>query len=267
MQRGIDALQQTTATRADRYASTLESTLDRYEFLPALVSLHPFVHDLLAAPGDPAQGGGGQPLPVRRQSPRAHAIGRLCVIAASGLALAASNHDQPDSFVGTDYQLPPLFPDRPRGEVGRYAIGITQRRTRLLHRPAREGGRPGGGRDRGQAQPGVVPARGPGGAEPVMVSDEHGVVFLSSVPAWQYRTPRPLPPELQSELDRTRQYHDQAVTPLPLERAQSPVTALARPYGAGRGRARLARRHRRRAPSATCGDQPQGGSGRRWTCR
>jgi two-component system C4-dicarboxylate transport sensor histidine kinase DctB len=50
------------------------------------------------------------------------------------------------------------------------------------------------------------------------------VIFLSSVPAWQYRTLRTLPPELQAELHNTRQYHDQAVTPLPLLALDSPVT-------------------------------------------
>ncbi|KDP83315.1 sensor histidine kinase [Cupriavidus basilensis] len=223
VQRGIDALQQTTATRADRYASTLESTLDRYEFLPALVSLHPFVHDLLAAPGDPARvAAANRYLSDVNRRARASAT---YVIAANGLALAASNHDQPGSFVGTDYRFRPYFQIASRGEVGRfYAIGITSDEPGYyIAQPVKVGSR----------VVGVTVVKlnlewfqraGAGGAEPVMVSDDHGVVFLSSVPAWQYRTLRPLPPELQSELDRTRQYHDQAVKPLPLEALQSPVT-------------------------------------------
>ncbi len=65
---------------------------------------------------------------------------------------------------------------------------------------------------------------GGGSAEPLMVSDDHGVIFLSSVPAWQYRTLGPLPASLHDELGKTRQYHDRDVTPLPLEPLTSPVT-------------------------------------------
>ncbi|WP_020204437.1 ATP-binding protein [Cupriavidus sp. WS] len=223
VQRGIDALQQTTATRADRYAATLESTLDRYEFLPALVSLHPFVHDLLAAPDDPARvAAANRYLAEVNRRARASAT---YVIAANGIALAASNHDLPGSFVGTDYRFRPYFQMAARGQVGRfYAIGVTSDEPGYyIAQPVRSGGR----------VVGVTVVKlnlewfqraGAGGTEPVMVSDDHGVIFLSSVPAWQYRTLRPLPPALQTELDRTRQYHGQAVRPLPLEALQSPVT-------------------------------------------
>ncbi|MGO4326513.1 ATP-binding protein [Cupriavidus sp. 2TAF22] len=223
VQRGIDALQQSTATRADRYSATLESTLDRYEFLPALVSLHPFVHDLLAAPNDPTRvAAANRYLAEVNRRARASAT---YVIAANGLALAASNHDEPGSFVGTDYRFRPYFQIASRGEVGRfYAIGVTSDEPGYyIAQPVKAGGR----------VVGVTVVKlnlewfqraGAGGAEPVMVSDDHGVIFLSSVPGWQYRTLRPLPPELQSELDRTRQYHDQEVKPLPLDALQSPVT-------------------------------------------
>src|SRR6478609_7242871 len=49
-QRGIDELRRNAAARVDRTTSTLKSTLDRYEYLPYLLSRHPFVQDVLAAP-------------------------------------------------------------------------------------------------------------------------------------------------------------------------------------------------------------------------
>jgi two-component system C4-dicarboxylate transport sensor histidine kinase DctB len=98
VQRGIAALQQSTAMRADRYAATLESTLDRYEFLPALVSLHPSVRALLASPEDPARIAAVNDYLVEVNR-RARASATY-VIAANGRALAASNHGEPGSFVG-----------------------------------------------------------------------------------------------------------------------------------------------------------------------
>lgn len=223
VQRGIAGLQQSTATRADRYAATLESTLDRYEFLPALVSLHPFVRGLLHAPDDRARIDAANDY-LTDVNRRAHASATY-VIAANGIALAASNHGEPGSFVGTDYRFRPYFQMASRGEMGRfYAIGVTSDEPGYyIAQPVMEGGK----------VIGVTVVKlnlewfqraGGGSAEPLMVSDDHGVIFLSSVPAWQYRTLRPLPPALQSELHKTRQYHDKDVTPLPLEPLTSPIT-------------------------------------------
>ena len=223
VQRGIAALQQATAVRADRYAATLESTLDRYEFLPALVSLHPSVRALLASPEDPARIAAVNDYLVEVNR-RARASATY-VIAANGLALAASNHGEPGSFVGTDYRCRPYFQMASRGEVGRfYAIGVTSDEPGYyIAQPIEAGGKVIGVT--------VVklnlewfPRAGSGRGEPLMVSDDHGVIFLSSVPGWQYRTLRPLPPELQAELHNTRQYHDVDVTPLPLHSLDSPVT-------------------------------------------
>ncbi len=223
VQRGLDGLQQTTAVRADRYAATLESTLDRYEFLPALVSLHPFVRGLLAAPDDPARVAAANHY-LADVNRRAHASATY-VIAANGRALAASNAGQPGSFVGTDYRFRPYFQIAARGEIGRfYAIGITSDEPGYyIAQPVESLGK----------VIGVTVVKlnlewfqraGTGSAEPLMVSDANGVIFLSSVPQWQYRTLRPLPPALQAELDKTRQYHDRDVRPLPLEVLASPVT-------------------------------------------
>jgi two-component system C4-dicarboxylate transport sensor histidine kinase DctB len=224
VQRGLAALQESTATRADRYAATLESTLDRYEFLPALVSLHPFVRGLLQAPGDPARVAAANHY-LAEVNRRSHASATY-VIATNGIALAASNAGEPGSFVGTDYRFRPYFQIAARGEMGRfYAIGITSDEPGYyIAQPVESGGK----------VIGVTVVKlnlewfqraGGGSAEPLMVSDAHGVIFLSSVPGWQYRTLGPLPPELHDELGKTRQYHDRDVTPLPLEPLTSPVTA------------------------------------------
>src|SRR5438552_8633486 len=47
-QRGLDELRQNAATRVDRTTAELKSTLDRYEYLPYLLSRHPFVQEVLA---------------------------------------------------------------------------------------------------------------------------------------------------------------------------------------------------------------------------
>lgn len=49
-QRGIDELRVNAANRVDRTTNTLKSMLDRYEYLPYLLSRHPVVQDVLDDP-------------------------------------------------------------------------------------------------------------------------------------------------------------------------------------------------------------------------
>nr|WP_311530173.1 sensor histidine kinase [uncultured Ralstonia sp.] len=213
--RGLTQAQQAAGGRVDRYAANLKSTLDRYEYLPALVALHPFIHDLLADP-TPANVERANRY-LREVNDRAH-VTATYVIAPSGKALAASNYNQPDSFVGAEYRFRPYFQQAADGHVGRfYGIGITREEPGYyISQPVMQDGRVIGvtvvklnlewfGRASHDA------------SEPVMVADENGVIFLSSVPAWQYHTVEPLTPKLQAQLKATRQYFRKQITPLPLQ--------------------------------------------------
>ena len=40
--------------------------------------------------------------------------------------------------------------------------------------------------------------QGADASEPLIVTDDHGVIFLSSVPAWKYHTVRPLPKNIEA---------------------------------------------------------------------
>ncbi|KFL20550.1 his Kinase A domain protein [Ralstonia pickettii] len=213
--RGLTQAQQAAGGRVDRYAANLKSTLDRYEYLPALVALHPFIHDLLANPTSANVDRANRYL--REVNDRAHATATY-VIAPSGKALAASNYNQPDSFVGAKYRFRPYFQQAAEGHVGRfYGIGITREEPGYyISQPVMQDGRVIGvtvvklnlewfGRASHDA------------SEPVMVADENGVIFLSSVPAWQYRTVEPLTSKLQAQLEATRQYYRKQITPLPLQ--------------------------------------------------
>ena len=179
------------------------------------MALHPFIHDLLANPTSANVDRANRYL--REVNDRAHATATY-VIAPSGKALAASNYNQPDSFVGAKYRFRPYFQQAAEGHVGRfYGIGITREEPGYyISQPVMQDGRVIGvtvvklnlewfGRASHDA------------SEPVMVADENGVIFLSSVPAWQYRTVEPLTSKLQAQLEATRQYYRKQITPLPLQ--------------------------------------------------
>jgi two-component system C4-dicarboxylate transport sensor histidine kinase DctB len=54
-----------------------------------------------------------------------------------------------------------------------------------------------------------------------LLTDAHGVVFLSSVPEWKYRTLAPLTPAARQELEQSRQYYSYALTPLGLHEVRA----------------------------------------------
>lgn len=222
--RGIDVLEQQAAVRADRTASALSDTLERYESLSYLLASHPLVGEALdtGSPGAIAQ--------ANRYLEDANAHARADVtyiIRADGLCLAASNWDRPDSFVGSQYRFRPYFIDAMRDRVGRFfGIGtVSHVPGYYISQPVRHHGR----------IVGVAVLKlnlewfpGADDNEPVLVVDKHGVIFLSSVHAWKYRAVQDLPSSVVAAIDETRQYAGAPITRLPIRPARALDAAGAR---------------------------------------
>ncbi|KVM78423.1 sensor histidine kinase [Burkholderia stagnalis] len=231
-QRGIDELQRNAAVRVDRTTNALKSTLDRYESLPYLLGSHPLVQDLLAEPKRADYAARANRY-LEDLNQHAHATVTY-LVGADGLCVAASNWRAPDSFIGIEYRFRPYFIDAMNGRVGRFfGIGTISRDPGYyISQPVWRDGR----------IVGVVVVKlnlewfqGADASEPLVVADEHGVVFLSSVPAWKYHTLKPLPGPVDASIYETRQYAQQPVTPLPLrvERALGADAQIVR-LGPGR---------------------------------
>nr|WP_246174082.1 ATP-binding protein [Paraburkholderia hayleyella] len=215
-QRGIDTLRRHASVRADRTTGALKSTLERYESLPYLLAEHPFVQDLLTSPSAANVARANHYLEDLNQHARATAA---YVIKADGLCVAASNWRGPESFVGVQYRFRPYFVDALRGLVGRFfGIGtISHDPGYFISQPVWRDGK----------IVGVTVVKlnlewfqGADMAEPLIVTDDHGVIFLSSVAAWKYHTMRPLPEALAASIFQTRQYAQQNITSLPVTTEQ-----------------------------------------------
>ena len=224
--RAIDQLHEAAAARAGRTTATLQAALERYESLPYLVSTHPLVQDALAAPGDAAAAQANHYLEdVTRRAQAAVTY----IITTDGLCIASSNWREPGSFTGTHYNFRPYFVDAIAGRTGHF-FGIGTRSHEpgyYISQPVRRDGK----------QVGVVVVKidlswFPSGdaSEPLVVTDEHGVIFLSSVPAWKYHAVRPLSANEQRAIRDTQQYAEEPLTPLPLVpvRSLGPGTQLVR---------------------------------------
>ncbi|MGF6634990.1 sensor histidine kinase [Paraburkholderia sp. MM6662-R1] len=238
---GVDTLRRNAAVRAERTASALKSTLERYESLPYLLAEHPIVQDVLIDPN---------PANVKRANLYLEDLNRHAratvtyIISLDGYCIAASNWRGPGSFVGAGYQFRPYFVDAMKGGVGRFfGIGtISQAPGYYISQPVRRDGK----------IVGVAVVKldlewfqGVDASEPLVVTDDHGVIFLSSVPAWKYHTIRPLPGQIANSIYQARQYAQQPIEPLPVtvERILEGNAQILR-IGGGRSAPRfLASRH------------------------
>ncbi|MFM0626375.1 sensor histidine kinase [Paraburkholderia xenovorans] len=211
-QSGIDHLRRNASVRVDRTTSALKSTLERYESLPYLLAEHPIVQDVLVSP-TPANVARAN---VYLEDLNRHARATVTyIIPLDGFCVAASNWRGPGSFVGAGYQFRPYFLDAVKGGVGRFfGIGtISQAPGYYISQPVRREGK----------IVGVAVVKldlewfqGADASEPLVVTDDHGVIFLSSVPAWKYHTIRPLSGPIADSIYQARQYAQQPIAALPV---------------------------------------------------
>lgn len=228
------ALQRYVATRAEEagqrttfYAQNLRSTLARYESLPRLAALEHVLHVALQAPHQPGDAAlRGAANVYLKQAQSAADLTAIYLLDTTGLTLAASNWDLPSSFIGQNYAFRPYFDEAMREGLGRfYGVGNTTGETGyFLAAPVREGGKPIGAvvvKINLDAFEATLSRSG----DTVLLVDRHGVIFLSSVPEWKYRTLGTLNADQRAALDATRQYAPHALTPLESRAGGVPFSA------------------------------------------
>lgn len=198
------------STAGALHAAVLRSELERHRSLPIVLAQDPDLIALLDSPRPEAVAGLNRKFEKLARESRAAAIYALD---ADGVARAASNWREPTSFVGSDYRFRPYhYEAMRRGQASFFALGTVSGRPGLYlsRRVDDAGGRP----------VGVIVAKVEFGAlesewrrsdEPAFVTDEDGVVIITTVPQWRFRTTRPL-----SDAERRRLAAEQTsgVTPL-----------------------------------------------------
>ncbi|MDC7986585.1 ATP-binding protein [Rhodoplanes sp. TEM] len=209
----IRALRGSADHRLDLYAGSLEREIEKYARFPYVVGLHPDVVARLRGPADAAL--------ARRVDRYLETLNRrigtavVYVLDRTGRVVAASNWNEPDSFVGLDLSYRPYYRNTAIDRVERfYGIGTS-------------GNRPGYYLATAVHENGVVVGTSvvkidleqleqswSAAESPAILTDEHGVISLSSVEAWKYGTLQPLDPAASRDIAEARQYHDRALAPI-----------------------------------------------------
>jgi two-component system sensor histidine kinase DctS len=201
-----------TATLADGMRRTIEvhvlglrGAAQRYSYLPATVAQQPDVLAALRHPADP----GLLARANRYLEDVSHRAGAdaLYVMDADGLTLAASNWNEPQSFIGHNYANRPYFSDARAGRSGLfYGVGQTTGVPGLfMSAPVRVDGQV-LGVVAVKVSLSSIAAAWAAARDPIVVTDERGIVVLSSVPGWAYRATRPLTAADETFLCHHQQY-------------------------------------------------------------
>lgn len=213
LQAGLDELSIHAGQRLALASASLNAELQRFESLPVALALHPSLRALLARPAD-AAGVAATNVLLADIAARTGAA-QLYVMAPSGETLAANNWQTPGSLVGQNYAFRPYFQDALAGRAGMFfAVGATTGIPGffIAHPVRAEGHVAGVAAVKVELAP--LEATWAASGEALMVVDRHGVVALSSDPAWKFGTLTPLSGESRRELAQTRQYYSAALEPL-----------------------------------------------------
>lgn len=194
--------------RLSLYRSTVEAELNRFSHLTFVLARDPVVIDTAL--------GANTATLNRRLAGFADQAGldAIYLMGPDGLTIAASNADQPTSFVGQDYGFRPYFQSARQGLQGRfYGIGATT-------------GLPGyfiADTVATSPDPSVIAIKiglsrlessWQNSGEQVLLANADGVVLLASVPAWRYRALTELTLQQRAAIDTARQFPGQPLATL-----------------------------------------------------
>lgn len=214
---GIKTLRESGERQLELHARTVESEISKYTYLPSVLELESSVSQLLTDPSPEAQQQVNLYLEGMNRRSRSRAI---YVLDTTGRVLATSNWRDADSYQGEDLSFRAYFKDAVRGLPGRfYGIGTTTGESGyyLAHGLEEKGRIIGVAVIKVRLE--ALEERWQRARLEAFVSDENGIIILSSDPARRLKSVRPLTPDVKERLARSLQYYWWPLNELvPLER-------------------------------------------------
>ncbi|MCU7845232.1 MAG: sensor histidine kinase [Candidatus Thiodiazotropha sp. (ex Monitilora ramsayi)] len=195
------------------YVTHLKGQLEKYEFLPELLSTNARLVELLKRPGDRERTEA-----LNRYLETINTIANASdtyLMNREGLTIAASNWQSEKPFIGRNFSFRPYFQQAMQGRLGRYfALGSTSgRRGYYFAYPVR---------NLEEILGAVVikvdltllEQQWRGRQEEVVVTDPEGVIFITTRPDWRFRSLYLLNETDRQRINQSRRYSGTQVEPL-----------------------------------------------------
>lgn len=200
--------------RLSLYQSSVNAEFERFSHLPYVLARDPLIISTVAG-ADPSA------LNPRLADFAARAgLDAIYLMDRDGLTIAASNYADPASFIGQTYSFRPYFSAALSGAQGRfYAIGATTGQPGyFIADPVRDAQGEIAGVIAIKIDLSALEDSWSRSGEQIILSNDDGVVLLSSAPAWRYRTLRPLSQSQRDAITASRQFTGQPLDPLDWQR-------------------------------------------------
>ena len=202
------------------FTNDLSGEVDKFKTIPSLLALHPALIRAASTPQDRTAVAKANEL-LEKFNRISNSIDTY-VTDSNGLTVASSNWSSANSFIGEDLGFRPYVNDAIKHGTGYYfALGDTSRRRGFYYSSVIL---------ENQHPVGVVVvkvdmdslertwSRGKGS---ILVSDEDGVIFISTKHDWVFRTIAPLSAARLKKIQSSRRYADMLLTPLDIREVKT----------------------------------------------
>lgn len=207
--------------RVNTHKYYLQDALGKFTLVPEIVAASPLVKQMMTQPD--AQNIDSVTRFLDEISHNTQAD-RIFIMNAEGTALTANTGTKLPPIIGNSYAKRPYFQKALAGGTGHFiGVGMTSHVLGyFISRPVKIDNK----------VHGVVAVRVSlslevfrsvlkqylkDNGEVALIADEHGVVFMTPIDRWMYRTITPLPAAAIKEIEGSRQYADQKLQPLPMK--------------------------------------------------
>ncbi|WP_368484494.1 ATP-binding protein [Thalassospira sp. HF15] len=201
--------------KLELYRSNLQGAIKEHEYLPITLASDKRIIDL-ALYADPSN---AKAVNIYLQKLAADSgASDIYFMDRNGATLAASNWNSDASFIGRNFSFRPYFQQAKRGLTGHYfAFGITSNVPGYyISHPVRPDGTTFAGAVVVKTHLEALVQRWTRGSESVLVTDQNGIVIISSNLDWRFRDLAGLDSKDRPRLIASRKYGNYPLEPMPL---------------------------------------------------
>ncbi|ANM11547.1 MULTISPECIES: sensor histidine kinase [unclassified Rhizobium] len=233
------ALEEQARTDARLNAALLRTVLEKYRALPFVLSQDTALAAALTGNDAATFGELSRKLETLAAGTKAAVI---YVIDKDGMAVAASNWREPTSFVGNDYRFREYFQGAvAAGQAERFALGTVSKKPGLYISERITGSNGLLGVVVVKVEFDDVEADWNASDAPSYVTDDRGIVLITSIPSWRFMTIGRIAEDRLTAIRESLQFGDAPLQPLPLDTVRSlgdrlDVVEIVMPGGAGKTR-------------------------------
>jgi two-component system C4-dicarboxylate transport sensor histidine kinase DctB len=211
------SLEAQARTDADLKAALLRAVLEKQRALPLVLAQDTALGDALVTQDRAALDQLNHKLEGLAADTQAAVI---YVVGRQGVAVAASNWREPDSFVGNDYRFREYYQKAiSSGKAEHFALGSVSKKPGLYISQRVDGASGPLGVVVVKLEFDPVEAAWAASQKPTYVTDRRGIVLITSIPSWRFMTIGEIPANALVAIRESLQFGEAPLRPLPFRKA------------------------------------------------